>query len=344
MRIAVLAHLHHRIAQPFLGGTEMHTSMVANELTRRGHDVTLFAKEGSVSEARVEPVLEAGFEYRGDSRSTEGVDRATANAIEQIRSGGYDVVFNNSLSHLPYSDLPDEAMLTVLHTPATLERVNAIVESPGWQPGPLHLYASVSEFNAIGWRALLPAVETVWNGIYRSEWAQPVTPEADLAVWAARITPEKGLHLAIDAAERAGMRLDICGPIANQEYFVNEVAPRLNAACVYRGHLDHVALGAQLARSSVFVASPQWAEPFGLSMVEAMASGTPVAAVPLGAAHEVIGSEGGVVAQDSSVIALAAAIGQARRSDRALVRASAQRFDVNTMIDGYEKLLFGLLR
>ena len=94
MRIAVLAHLHHRIAEPFLGGTEMHTSMVANEFARRGHDVTLFAKEDSVSEARLQPVLEAGFEYAGDSRSTERVHGASLDAIEQIRRGGFDVVFD----------------------------------------------------------------------------------------------------------------------------------------------------------------------------------------------------------------------------------------------------------
>ncbi len=350
MRIAILAHLHYRIAEPFLGGTEMHTSMVANELVRRGHEVTLFAKQGSLSEARVVPVLAANFTYGatpgrdGRDASNDVVCGAALAAIEQIRAGGFDVVFNNSLGHLPYTELHDQAMLTVLHTPATLDRVTAVVEQPGWQPGPLHVYASVSDFNALGWRELLPAVETVWNGIYRSEWAQQGSPEDDLAVWAARITPEKGLHLGIEAAKRAGMRLNICGPVADVEYFQTVVRPRLDARCVYRGHLDHEALATELGRSAVFVSSPQWAEPFGLSMVEAMASGTPVAALPLGAAHEVVGVDGGVVARDGSVEALTEAVVQASGHDRSRVQAWGRRFDVETMIDSYEKLLFGLLR
>lgn len=350
MRIAILAHLHHRISEPFLGGTEMHTSMVANELVRRGHDVTLYAKHGSISEAKVVPVLEESFTYGatpgpdGADISGEVTDRASLAAIEQIRAGGFDVVFNNSLGHLPYTELYDAAMLTVLHTPATLERVNEIVETPGWRAGPLHLYASVSEFNAAGWRSLLPAVETVWNGIYQSKWAQPGEREADLATWVARITPEKGLHLAIDAAQRAGMRLNICGPVADEDYFRDRIWPRLSEDCVYQGHLGHGALARLLGASAVFVASPQWAEPFGLSMVEAMASGTPVAALPLGAAHEVVGIYGGVVAEDGSVEALAEAMQQARGRDREKVRQWARGFDVHTMMDSYEKLLYGLLR
>lgn len=347
MKIAILAHLHHPIVEPFLGGTEMHTSMVANELTRRGHEVTLFAKQGSRSEARVEPVLASSFRYGDSPGSGAGsdndvVDRAALSAIQRIRGGGFDVVLNNSLGHLPYSHLFESPMLTVLHTPATLERVTEVVQTPGWRPGPRHAFVSVSEYNAVGWRALLPRVETVWNGIYQQEWAGRHAVAADRAVWAARITPEKGLHVAIEAAQRARIRLAICGPVSDRSYFRREIEPQLGKSCVYRGHLHHEALGSLLGGSAVFLASALWPEPFGLSMVEAMASGTPVAALPAGAAREIVGTEGGSVARDGSVSALVDAIGEARHRDRDRVRRWADRFDGHRMIDRYEARLAGL--
>ena len=63
MKIALLAHLHHPIAEPFGGGTEMHTALVADELTRRGHEVTLFAKAGSRTAARLVPLVGEDFEF-----------------------------------------------------------------------------------------------------------------------------------------------------------------------------------------------------------------------------------------------------------------------------------------
>lgn len=351
MRIAVLAHCHHPIAEPYCGGLEMHTAVVADELVRRGHQVVLFAKEGSRSRARVRPVLAQAFRY-GLMPGAAGVDQsealgdlATATAVQMIKRGRFDAVLNNSLSGVPLRALRDAAMLTVLHTPADVARMTTVFDAPDWRPGPRHAYAAVSEHTAQDWRTRLPVVTCIPNGVDLRRWRPGARsrPEPDLAVWAARITPEKGLPLAIRACRAAGLRLAIAGPISHSDHFVADVRPLLADDVRYVGHLTHRELPRFLRRGRVFVSSPRWPEPFGLALVEAMACGTPAAALPAGAAAEVVAPTGGVLAADSSVPALAAAIGQARTLDRAGVRASVLRFDHLRMVTAYEQLLADLV-
>ncbi len=344
MRIAVLAHLHHPIAEPFSGGTEMHTSLVADELVRRGHDVTLFAKGGSQTTARLIALIGSDFVFgqmpgpTGD-RSSDILDTAVASALTAIRGGGYDVVLNNSFSPLPYTELVGQPMITVLHTPPTLERVLAVIGDPTWAPDPRHEFLSVSEVNSASWRAVLPRVRCVPNGIRLDGWSDGARAEPDLAVWAGRITPEKGLHLAVDAVRIAGLRLDISGPVADRGYFDAEIAPRLGDGVRHLGHLGHEELARRLGRGAVFVSSSVWAEPFGLTLVEAMSCGTPVAAFSTGAAAEIVTAGAGVLAREQTPEALAAAIERARHCDRAAVRRRAEDFDAQIMVDRYEDVL-----
>ena len=286
MKLAILAHMHHPIAEPFEGGTEAHTAMLADALVARGHDVTLFAKEGSTTAASVYPLVPKDFEFVRAATPLVRIQQAgfLAEAVHHsigiIHSSGFDVVINNSLSSLPYTFMRSVPMMTILHTPPTLSDVNAILTRPGWTPSAVHAYVTVSETNAAAWRTMLPGVQVVNNGIELSSWAATLSAVPNLAVWAARITPEKGLHLAIDAARLAAMRFEFAGPISNTDYFDNEILPRLGPDVVYRGHLSHQELRPFLASGTIFVASPVWAEPFGLSVVEALACGTPVAALP----------------------------------------------------------------
>lgn len=351
MRIALLAHCHHPIAQPFCGGLEMHTAAVADELVRRGHQVVLFAKEGSRSRAAVRPILEQTFRYglmpdrAGVDRSESLCARANTTAVEWINRGRFDAVLNNSLSAVPFQALGDAAMLTLLHTPSDLLRTNAVIDALDWRPGARHAYAAVSEHTAQDWRRRLPAVTVVPNGIDLRRWrpARRREPEPDLAVWAARITPEKGLPFAIRACRAAGLRLAIAGPISHTDHFVADVAPLLGDDVRYLGHLDHRELPRLIRRGRVFVSSARWPEPFGLALVEAMACGTPVAALPAGAAAEVVAPTGGVLAVESSVTALAEAIRRAVTLDRNAVRASVLRFDHRRMVSAYEALLHSLV-
>lgn len=347
LRIAVLGHLHHPIAVPFAGGMESHTAHLVSGLSERGHEVTLFAKEGSSTDCRVEPVLDSSFVVQGypdeDHRNRQHriLDGAMSRAVARIRTGSQDVVLNNSLSPVPHRDLGGVPTLHVLHTPA-LPRLIEIFETPGWAPDALHRFVTVSEANARAWRRWLPGLQIVHNGIALEHWEDDSNPECGTAAWTGRITPEKGAHVAIAAARAASMKLRLAGPIQDHEYFRTLIEPELDEDIAYVGHLDQGALRSLVASAQVFISSPLWEEPFGLTTVEAMACGTPVAALPAGAMHELIGALGGVVAEGKGIDTLAAAIKKARGMDRAAVRGRARSFSLSFMIDNYEKL-FGLM-
>ena len=111
--------------------------------------------------------------------------------------------------------------------------------------------------------------------------------------------------------------------------------PRLGLDVQYLGHLPHRDLARLQRACDVFVNSPRWAEPFGLVSLEAMACGTPVATLPMGATGEIVGSEGGIVATTNDSAGLADAIVRARDLDRRTVRARAERFTLERMVDTY---------
>ncbi|GAA3686036.1 glycosyltransferase family 4 protein [Arthrobacter ginkgonis] len=346
LRIAVLAHLHHPIASPYAGGLEAHTAQVVAALTDRGHDVILFAKAGTRVACRHVAVLEGRFTVEGypDSRAMDrqhGVlDGAMRTAIRSARRG-FDVVLNNSLSPVPYTALLGFPTLNVFHTPP-LPRIVAVLSGEGWTPDPRHAYVSVSESNARAWRQHLPSLGVIHNGIPLHQWDPTAPRRAGQAVWTGRITPEKGTHVAIAAARRAGVELTLAGPIHDPEYFSLMIEPELDASIRYAGHLDHPSLRTLLSGAEVLVASPLWEEPFGLNVVEALASGTPVAALPAGAMTEIISPAAGVVASRADAEALAEAITAARRLPHGAVALAAQRFSIEHMVERYEAELLRL--
>lgn len=347
MRIAVLAHMHHAIRSPYLGGLEMHTDLLVDQLVSRGHQVTVFAKEGTRTAGTVVPLVPEHFDPSVRSpqdavRLREVLYAAMSTACLQVLTGDFDVVLNNSLSPVPLQQLRAVPMVTVLHTPATLTEVLTVVDDPAWTPPPHHRWVSVSAANALAWRHRLPRIAVVHNGLDLGRWNSTTSPVPGRAVWTGRIIGEKGLHLAIGAARQAGMDLHFAGPISDPDYFHTMVEPLLGEDTVYRGHLDHRQLPDLLASGEVYLATPLWAEPFGLATVEAMAMGTPVAALLNGAMGEIVGPSAGHLAEHHSAAALADAIGQARHKTRPGVLAWARRFSADLMVEAYLGLLRGV--
>ncbi len=344
MRIAVLAHLHHPIAQPFAGGMESHTAHLVAGLSARGHHVTLFAKEGSVPGCRVQPVLAHLYAVQGypdsDGRHRQHLtlDTAMRRAIDMIHGSEFDAVLNNSLSPVPHLELKGVPTMHVLHTPV-LPRLAEIFGASGWESDPVHRHVTVSHANAVQWRQWLPAIEVVHNGITLDNWDTDVPMVRGTAAWTGRITPEKGTHLAIAAARATNMKLRIAGPVQDREYFTELIEPELDAEITYLGHLGQPELRNMVASAQVFISSPLWEEPFGLTTLEAIACGAPVAALPAGAMSEIIGPKAGVVARSRDAAALAEAIIIARELDRADVRHSVRAFSQDSMLDAYEEQL-----
>lgn len=342
MRIAIIAHLKHAIGEPFAGGLETHTHMLAKALQRRAHDVTVFAS------TRSDPAL--GVEAICDETSllTTGTDEANDVAffrehhaylrlMTALRTCGFDVIHNNSLHYLPVSmaDTLATPMVTTLHTPPFCWLESGIRLGMG-----ASRYVAVSAATARLWSHVTPVDHVVANGIDLTHFPYRATPDPEpYFVWYGRIVPEKGVDLAIDAARRAGLPLRIAGPISDRAFFATEVSPRLGKDIIHVGHLSHDALARLVGGARAALCSPRWEEPYGLVVAEALACGTPVASFRRGGIPDIIDPSSGVLAAPDDVDALAAAARQAMALDRSACRRRAEACcDAERMVDAYEEI------
>ncbi len=348
LRIALVGTARYPLCEPFVGGLAAHVVGLARGLTARGHAVTLFAPHGSAAEGvHVEAFCDAsGLDFsaaaRGDlSMLAEPFMRehhamlGLVLGLADERWGRFDVVHNHSLHYLPIAHAPavGAAHLTTLHAPPTPWQESAFACLPERQrPAAV----TVSATNRATWRRSLPACGVVPNGVDLGRWRFSAEGTSGLAVWAGRIVPEKGPHLAIDAARAAGMRLRLVGPVHAHAYYDAEVAPRLGPDVEVLGHASHAELTGHYGAASVALSTARWEEPYGLTLVEALACGTPVAAFRRGAAPELLTPSTGRLAAPDDVADLARAATEAaaldRRACRDWVEAHASE---RAMVDRY---------
>jgi glycosyltransferase involved in cell wall biosynthesis len=183
----------------------------------------------------------------------------------------------------------------------------------------------VSEANARSWRRSVDVDRVVPNGIDLQRWRFGAHADATRAVWTGRVVPEKGAHLAIEAAHAAGLRIDVAGPVHDQAYFDEHVAPLLAPGDRFLGHLDHDRLAAVVAAAGAALITPCWDEPYGLVVAEALACGTPVAAFARGAIPEIVDATCARPAPAGDVAALGEAARAALALDRRACRDRAER-------------------
>ncbi|MFB2581912.1 glycosyltransferase [Herbiconiux sp. P15] len=343
MRICIIASSRFPVAEPFAGGLEAHTHTLARSLQARGHTVSLFAAPGSDPSLMTEALDVERFESSAEARADVGAPPEgwmrehhayLGLMMELARTGAdrFDVVHNNSLHHLPVAmaELLDVPMVTTLHTPPTVWLESAVRFAPSTT------FAAVSRDTAARWEGVAhPRV--ILNGVDTEQWS--FGPGGSDAVWFGRIVPEKAPHVAIDAARLAGMRLQLAGPVHDPGYFAREIEPRLGDDIRYVGHLAVEELAALVGRSAVAVVTPAWPEPYGLVAAEAMACGTPIAAVAVGALPELVTPASGRLAPLGDLAALAVAMQEAAQLSRRETRRHAlEHCSVDTMVDSYERL------
>jgi glycosyltransferase involved in cell wall biosynthesis len=347
MKIAILTHIKHPVAQPFAGGLEAFTYEAVRRLKSRGHDVTLFARTGSDPSLPFKEVNVASStdfvmdRHSHDMLSAEYIaeHHAYMDCMQSIDGQGFDVIFNNSLHYVPITmaALVTTPMLTVLHTPPFFELANAVTAS---QLRGTHCYVTVSKSNAESWAALIPNCRIIPNGIALDAWTPERNKTKSYAIWYGRLVPEKGAHHALDAARSIGMPIRIAGFVSNQSYFDREIAPRLGQGATYLGHLDQSTMAATISQASVSVVTPCWDEPFGMVLAESLACGTPVAAFNRGAIRELASPDTVALASTPDAAALAQAMRAAVRLSPVACRQRAEAlWDIEAMIDRYEDLL-----
>lgn len=346
MRLCLIASCRYPVAEPFAGGLEAHTHALARLLRTRGHDVTLFAAPGSDPELEAELLPVAPFASSDLARADvaappewwmqEHHAYLDLMLALQREEGRFDVVHNNSLHHLPIAmaHVLDAPLVTTLHTPPLPWIESAVALA---RPGAR--FVAVSRAMAEQWSHCVEA-DVVHNGVDTDGWRD--LGGGDRLVWSGRIVPEKAPHEAVLAARRAGLPLDLVGPVTDQRYYDEQVAPLLDdgpRGARYVGHLSQHGLRALVGRAAAAVVTPQWDEPFGLVAAEALSCGTPVVAYARGALPEIVGPGCGVLVAPGDVDGLARGIVRARHLDRGAVRAVAvARFGAQAMVAGYEEV------
>lgn len=343
MRIGIIAHLKYPIREPFAGGLEMYTHFLARSLRTRGHQVTVFASTRSDERLGVEAICDAtALDACGSAEAEDEAffreHHAYLTLMNELRHRRFDVVHDNSLHYLPVTmaDALPMPMVATLHTPpfAWLESGVRLSRQRNVT------FVPISQSVARYWSPITPVSGIISNGIDLNRFAYRSQPSpARYWIWYGRIVPEKGLHLAIEAARLAGVHLKFAGPVSDQSYFDREIAPRMHDQVTYLGHLDHDGLAGEIGGASAYLCTPCWEEPFGLVVAEALACGVPVASFARGAIPEIIDATCGVLARADDVADLARAGLAAENLSRIACRRRAEaRCDAAAMIDGYERL------
>jgi glycosyltransferase involved in cell wall biosynthesis len=320
----MLAPVAWRTPPKHYGPWERVAGLLADGLASRGVEVTLFATADSVTTATLDAVVPHpyGEDPAMDGRVWEAIHIAHALS----RSDGFDLVHNH-LDWLPLAFGRSWAapLVTTVHG----------FSGPGILPA---YVAAASNYVAISdsdRSPLLDYVATVHHGIDLTEIAFDPAGGDDLVVLG-RIHPDKGTADAIEIARRAGRRLVICGIVQDEQYFRESVLPHVDGSQVrYLGSVGPEARSAVLGGAAALLHPIHFDEPFGLSVVEAMAAGTPVIAFSRGSMAEIVddGVTGFVV---RGVDEAAAAVPHAAALDRSAIRAVAERrFGVERMVDDY---------
>ena len=324
VRLAMLAPVAWRTPPQHYGPWESVASLLTEGLVARGLDVTLFATLDSLTSATLDGVCPHG--YAEDAAMDGRVWEALHVAHALARSGEFDLVHNH-LDWLPlaFGDFAQVPMVTTIHGFSGAGILPAYTRSRS-------SFVSISDADR---SARLDYVATVHHGIDLDALPFQATAGSDVVAFG-RIHPDKGTADAISIARLAGRRLVICGIVQDERYFAEQIEPHVDGAqVVFRGSVGPQERAAVLGSAAVLVHPIHFDEPFGLSVVEAMACGTPVVAYPHGSMREVIDvGVTGYLAR--GVESAAAAVEHAAALDRSVVHdRAARRFGVDRMIDDY---------
>lgn len=337
MRIAVISTPFIRVPPDGYGGTELFCANLVSRLVDQGHRVTLFATGDSESKAEVRALYPKGSwppVPKNDMTHVEWAFEEIADASEP-----YDAVQINSPYGLPLArelDLP--AVYTIHH--ARAEELSAI-----YADEPEAHYVAISA-RQLELEVPLAKASVIHHGLEPSEYP-PSFEAGRYLLHLGRFAPEKGTHIAIDAARKANVQIRLAGRChpPDRQYYEAEIAPRLSSHSGVElcGEANHARKVTLLRGARAVLCPIRWEEPFGLIAIESMLCGTPVIGFPRGSFPEIV-DEGvtGVLVSDADE--MSEAIRYIDRIDRRACAARArQRFSAARMAAEYE-LLFQSLR
>jgi glycosyltransferase involved in cell wall biosynthesis len=328
VRIAHIAPVATTIPPPKSGSVETMTSLLTEGLVARGHDVTLFATGDSTTKAKLHAIYAHGYWHDENMWPWELYEMLNlAAAIERAKE--FDLIHYEAAYYpmsLAFARLsPTPIVQTLHHSPSP-------AEVKLWSRYPDAPFVAISNEQA---RLLdgLNIVGTVLHGIDTDNFLFDEKP-ADYLLFLGRFTEGKGVLQAIEIAKRVGMKLILAA--AADEYYREKVAPLVDGRhIIYYGEADFDQKVRLYGGARALIYPIQSREPFGLVLAEAMACGTPVAALDRGAVREVV-DDGVTGIVFENLEQMANELPRAFDLDRRLVRERAvARFGVARMVDEY---------
>jgi len=334
MRIAILSPISWRTPPRHYGPWESVVSLLTEELVRLGLDLTLFATGDSQTSGKLVAVCPRPYS------EDHSVDPKVAEClhISEVfeRAADFDLIHNHyDFLPLTYSALVKTPVVTTIHG----------FSSPSIIPV-YKKYNAQSHYVAISEADKSPELDyiaTIHHGIDIAQFPF-LEAEGKYLLFFGRIHPHKGVREAINVAQRAGIKLVIAGIIQDQDYFAAEVEPHIDGRTVeYLGSVGPDQRADVLGHALALLHLISFEEPFGLSMVESMACGTPVIAFPRGSIPEIIrhGTTGFIVEDIEQAVDAVAAL---QSIDRSACREDVERRFSHTRmardyVDAYEKVL-----
>jgi glycosyltransferase involved in cell wall biosynthesis len=335
MRIAMLAPISWRTPPRHYGPWELVTSLLTEALVARGVDVTLFATADSITTGKLAGVCPRP--YSEDPTIDAKVWELCHVSHVFERAGEFDLIHNQAdFVPLAFSRLVDTPLVTTIHGFSS-ERIVPVFQRYQDRVS----YVAISDADR---HPDLRYAATIHHGVVLDELPFDPAGSEDLLFFG-RIHPDKGAAEAIEAARRAGRRLVMAGIVQDQGYYERSVAKAVDGSrVIYDGPVGGAERTRLLGGSRALLHLINFEEPFGLSVIEALACGTPVIACNRGSMRELIdhGVTGFLVDDVDGAVDAIARIGEL---DRAACRASvAKRFTVDRMADRYLSLYRTLLR
>lgn len=341
MKIAQIAPPIEAVPPKKYGGTERVVSTLTEELVRRGHEVTLFASGDSETSANLVSACPIGLREAFPDDCMKRVLHSQLHVGQAYAmQSEFDVIHDHtSLFGAGLANLSSTPVLMTLH--GAINEIGkkhfTLFQNPSLVP-----ISNAQKSFAPG----LNYTDTIYNGINFDGYPYGEKAEPFL-LFVGRICPEKGVHIAIEVAEKTGLPLIIAAkyePTINKDYFEKLIKPKLSEKIQWIGEVDAETRNELFSKALVSLHPVTWPEPFGLTLAEAMACGCPVIAFNQGSIPEVIWNEktGFVVSNAQEMVT---AVGKIETISRDFCRMySRSAFNAKRMTDRYEEQYLKLVQ
>ncbi len=333
MKLAMLAPIAWRVPPRHYGPWERVVSLLTEGLVAAGVDVTLFATADSETRATLSAVVPRPYEEDKTLNVKVWEGLHLANVFEQ--AGQFDLIHNHyDFLPLTYSSLVSTPVLTTIHGFSS----ESIVPAYKRYDASTH-YVAISDADR---HPELTYAATIYHGIDLSEFTFREVPD-DYLLFFGRIHPDKGAADAVGVAKQTGKRLILAGIVQDEGYFARDIEPHLNERVRYVGSVGPAERDRLLGGATALLHLIHFGEPFGLSMVEALACGTPVIATRRGSVPEIVqdGVNGFTVHNVDEAVRAVEKLGEVSRArvrEYAEAHFSRERM-VRDYLRVYEKIL-----